>query len=81
MKIVTLNPGQNKDAIEILEEALRRVKKGELTAVSLSWVTKDGRICGEISSGKNQLLMLTSIENTLWHFKEETFRGEENERI
>lgn len=74
MEIVALKPEQNKEAIEILEEALKRVKKGELTAVSLSWVTKDGRICGEISLGKNQLLMLASIENTLWHFKENTFR-------
>lgn len=76
MKIVPFTPNQNKDAIEVLETALERVKSGEIKSVSISWVTKEGYICGDISSGDNQLTMLASMENTLWSFKQMVFDEE-----
>lgn len=76
MEVVTLRPSLNKDAVEVLENALERVKSGDIKAVSISWVTKNGNVCGDISSGENQLLMLVSMENTLWSFKEKVFNDE-----
>lgn len=73
MSIIRFNPHENKDAVEVLEEALRRVKSGDIKSVSVSWVTKDDTVCGDISSGKHQLLMIASMENTLWSFKERVF--------
>lgn len=73
MTIINFNPNENKDAVEVLEEALRRVRSGDIKSVSISWVTKKGAVCGDISSGDNQLLMLASMENTLWSFKEGIF--------
>lgn len=77
MTIIAFNPRQNKSAIEELEEALERVKSGDITAVSLSWTTKNETICGTWSTGKDNLALLASMENTLWHFKEGLFRRED----
>lgn len=73
MTVISFNPNENKDAVEVLEEALRRVKSGDIASVSVSWVTKSGNVCGDISSGENQLLMMASMENTLWSFKDIIF--------
>lgn len=73
MTIIRFNPNENKDAVEVLEEALKCVKSGDIKSVSISWVTKNDTVCGDISSGDNQLLMLASMENTLWSFKNMVF--------
>lgn len=73
MKIVTLKPTQNNDALEVLEEMMKMVKSGECTAVTVCWVTKDGSIGGDLSKGDNNFAMLASIENTHRHFKQLIF--------
>lgn len=73
MHIIKLTSPQNKDAVELLETAIRRVKSGEITAVSLSWVTKSGSVAGDISSGKDVLKMIVSMENNLWYLKNKIF--------
>ena len=62
------NIHSNAQAIKILESALEKVKQGELTSVAVSWVTKDEAIGGDISKGKNQILMWASLEHTARSF-------------
>jgi len=77
MTIINFNPNANRDAVEVLEAALKRVKSGDIKSVSVSWITKNDTVCGDISSGDNQLLMLASMENTLWSFKGMVFEDED----
>ena len=53
----------NHDVIELLEETLSKAKSGEIVGLSVSWVTKDGSIGGDISESENGILMWASIEH------------------
>lgn len=64
MKIVEIKPSSNRDAIELMEETLEKIKSGEITSIALSWVTKDGSISGDISSGDTALLLWSAIRHT-----------------
>jgi hypothetical protein len=67
-KIIPLKAKPNSDAIEMLESALERVRSGELSAVGLSWVTRDGSIGGDVSASNNGLLMWASLEHNARSF-------------
>lgn len=62
MKIVPLEKQENKDAVDLLEETIERVKSGEIRAVTVVWVTNTG-IGGDTSSGENQILMYAALEH------------------
>jgi hypothetical protein len=54
----------NKDAIDVLEKALERVKKGEIASVAVSWVTTDQSIGGDTSEGPNQIMLYASLQHS-----------------
>lgn len=64
MEIVKIKASTNKAAIELMEETLEKIKSGEITSIALSWVTKDGCISGDISSGETALLQWAAIRHT-----------------
>jgi len=68
MKIVPMEVKPNSDAIEILERAIEDLKKGEITSVGISWVTKDGAIGGDVSGSNNGILMWASLEHNAKSF-------------
>jgi len=68
MKIVPLKAKPNADDIEMLEEAIKEVKEGNITAMGISWVTKDGSIGGDVSASNNGLLMWASLEHNAKSF-------------
>ena len=53
----------NKDAIEMLEDMIERVKDGEITTVGLAYTTKSNSIGGDVSKGDNNFLMWASLEH------------------
>lgn len=70
MRSITSEP--NKEAIEILEDALEKVKSGEYSSIHVAWVTKDTGIGGTFSSGTN-FLMWASIENAARSYYKNAF--------
>lgn len=64
MEIVPMKISPNEDAVSMLKETLKRVEDGEIQAVGIAWTTQDGDIGGEISIGKNNLLMWAAFEHT-----------------
>ena len=68
MSVTELKKPTNKDAAEVLEEALERVRAGELTTVSVSWVTADGAIGGSNSSGGNTFTTWAAMEHNARSF-------------
>lgn len=60
MEIVSLTQQPNKDAIELLEETIERIKSGEIESVAISWTTKNG-MDNASSAGPNQILLWASI--------------------
>jgi len=64
MNIVPIKKESNSDAIAMLEDAIERVKSGEITACAISWVTESNSIGGDISCGDNQILMWASIAHS-----------------
>lgn len=73
MKVIPMKPRINPDAMDVLEQIMKRVQAGEIKAVAVSYVTNDHSVGGEISGGDDNLMMLAAIENVLWHFKGQTF--------
>lgn len=63
IELIRRKPPANKDAINVLEEAIEMIKKGELSQVAVSWVTSDHAIGGNLSSGGNNILMWASLEH------------------
>ena len=61
MKIVPMKEKPNTDAVEVLENMIERVKSGEIKAIAISCVTKDGGITGETSSGDNDFLLWAAL--------------------
>ena len=68
MSVTELKKSPNKDAIEVLEEALVKARAGELMAVGVSWVTSDGGIGGNNSSGGDVFLTWASLEHNARSF-------------
>ena len=58
----------NDDAAKMLKDALERIESGELVAVGISWITRDGSIGGDVSSGPNNILMWASLEHNARSF-------------
>lgn len=53
----------NESAVMHLENILDMAKKGEISSVSISWVTKEGSISGVFSSSDNGLLLWASMSH------------------
>ncbi len=67
-KIAKIKAEVNKNAVEVLEAALVRVKSGEITAIGLSWVTSDLGIGCSSSSGPDNFKMWASLEHSAREF-------------
>ncbi len=65
----------NNDAIELLEQTIEKIKSGEISSVSVSWVTSTGSIAGQVSNGCNQILMWASMEHAAKQFYRENLDG------
>lgn len=64
MSVVEIKREPNSDAIQMLTDAIERVKSGEIKSIGLSWVTKDGSIGGDISQGDSNLLMWSALNHS-----------------
>ena len=64
--VVSITPREtqpNKDAIEMLESMIERVKAGEITSVGLAYTSKSGSIGGDVSKSNDKFLMWASLEH------------------
>ncbi len=68
MQVIPIKIKPNADAIDMLNEVIERIKSGEISAVSVSWVTKNGAISGDVSNGENNLMMWASMEHSARSF-------------
>ena len=66
--IVQIKKRTNKDAIEMLEEAIVMIKAGNITDVAIAWVTLNEQIGGDISAGTKSVLMWAALEHTTKSF-------------
>jgi hypothetical protein len=55
--IVQIKKRTNKDAIEMLEEAIVMIKAGNITDVAIAYVISNGSIGYEVSEGKQSILL------------------------
>ena len=74
-KVTQLERAPNQDAIDVLETALLKVRNGEIVALAVSWVGKDGSISGDISGGDNQILMWASLQHAAKSFYKDNITG------
>jgi hypothetical protein len=75
MKVIPLKKQPNKDAVEMLENVIERVRSGEVTAVGLAYTTKGGSIGGDVSEGDDNFLMWASIEHLARTFYKDIVLG------
>jgi len=75
MKVVPMKIQPNQDAIEMLENALKRIKSGEITSVGLAYTSSEGSIGGDVSVGPNNFLMWASLEHLARTFYTDTVLG------
>lgn len=61
----------NDDALELIESIIPRIKSGELAAIGISWVDKEGSIGGNTSSGNQNITMFASLEHLSRQFYNE----------
>ena len=71
MKVVEISNHVNEGAIDVLEKALKRVKRGEIKSIALSWIEGEKSICGDYSGGNDNILLWAAIEHTARSFYEE----------
>jgi len=64
MTVLEIKKKINKDAIEVLEEALNTVKSGEMVSVAVVGVLKNGGIYWDIGSGNNAFTMWAALMHT-----------------
>lgn len=64
MSVVEIKKSVNKDAIDILKDAIERVESGELVSIAVSGVLKDSGIYTGISSGNNVFTMWAALMYT-----------------
>jgi len=77
MQVIPIKKKPNLDAIEMLEDVISRIKSGEIAAVSVSWVTKDNAISGDVSNGENNLMMWASMEHSARSFYDDVINSDE----
>ena len=58
----------NEDALQLIESMITRIKSGEIAAVGISWVNKDGAIGGDTSSGCQNITLWASLEHNAREF-------------
>ena len=75
-KVSELRRKANIDAIEILEDALKDVKSGEIESIAISWVNKDGAIGGDRSSTNNKIILWASLEHHARSYYQEIVEDE-----
>jgi hypothetical protein len=56
--------GKNRDAVDMLKDAIRRIEQGEIKDVGISWVHRNGSVGGDVSEGSNDVLMSMSLIHT-----------------
>lgn len=76
MKLVNIEPRVNMNAIEILEEAIKSLKAGEIAQISVSWVDKDGACSGDTSEGDRPMLMWASMHHVAQSFYNDVITGD-----
>ena len=52
----------------MLEKAIEDLRAGGITSVGISWVTRNGEISGDVSEGKDGILLWASLEHTAKSF-------------
>lgn len=67
----------NDDALRLIESMIPRIKSGEIAAIGISWVDKDGSIGGDTSSGDKNISMFASLEHNARQFYHELLMGQE----
>ncbi len=77
MQVIPIKIKPNTDAIDMLNEVIERIKSGEISAVSVSWVTKNGEISGDVSNGENNLMMWASMEHSARSFYNDVINGDD----
>lgn len=83
MKLVQLDTKRkkvdeiNQDAIELIESMIPRIKSGEIKAIGIAWVDKDGSIGGDSSKGDNKISLWASLEHNAREFYNQIVNGEE----
>lgn len=77
VKVVENISRSNSDAIEVLEEALKMAKAGEILAVGVSWVTSDNSIGGQTSGSPNRVMMWGALELNAREFYKDVVVGED----
>ncbi len=78
MKIVPIKERVNADAVEILKDAIKRVEAGEITGITLSWITDEGEVSGEWSSSPNNILMWSAIKHIEISFYNDVVIGDKD---
>lgn len=76
MELIPIKVKTNTEAIEILKEALELVESGEIESLGLAWVLKDRSIGGDISSGKENILMWAALEHVTKSFYDEAIKNQ-----
>jgi hypothetical protein len=61
MNVIQITREKNRDAVDMLKDAIRRIEQGEITDVGISWVLRNGSIGGDVSEGSNDVLMSMSL--------------------
>ena len=69
---------ENADAIDLLNGMIKRVKDGEISAVSISWVASDKTIGGEFSRGDDQIMMWAALEHCARAFYTQYVSGDDD---
>ena len=67
-------PKLNEDAIDLLEVMIERVKSGEIAAVAIATVNKNGGIGGDISKGKNSVALWAALQYVANYFYERNIK-------
>lgn len=81
IKVVPMPVRQNVSAISILEDALEMAKEGDIEAVSIAYVTKDGSLGGDVSSGRDKFYLLLAMRYVFQYFEKSVFRELQGEQV
>lgn len=77
LKVVPISNLINKNAVEVLEEALAMAKSGEISQCAMCWVMPDETISGRYSSGDRNITMWAALSHCEREFYKMTFFPEE----
>ncbi len=72
--VVPIKMVANEDAISMLRGVIERIESGQIKSVGVSWVTREGSICGDVSTGDNYLMMWAALEYTARSFYDQRIK-------